>query len=205
MNQFIIETKSRIKQNKSNKSRYKLKTVLSKCGYSRRSEKFVNEFNELLNENDMVVEPILTTTNPNSINDWVCFKLDKPILLKERENIKMTYNFKPYDHQKETWNHMDKHYIDYNKNRGMVVLPTGGAGKTTVAAYWLIRKYINEGYRVLWLSHRVELLEQAFDTFRNFSYLIQDEESYMNMIIVSGNYNRWSSVDKRYDVVFFNR
>lgn len=96
---------------------------------------------------------------------------------------------------------MDRHYLDNDRNRGMVVLPTG-AGKTTVAAYWLIRKYINEGYRVLWLSHRVELLEQAFDTFNSFSYLVQDEQSYMNMIIVSGNYNSWSSVDKRYNIVF---
>lgn len=52
------------------------------------------------------------------------------------------------------------------------------------------------------MSHRVELLEQAFDTFNYFSYLIQGEDSYMNMIIVSGKYNSWSSVDNRYNVVF---
>ena len=200
-----MKTKSKIKKNKNKKSRYKLKTVLFKCGYFRRSEKFIKEFNELLNENGMIVEPKLTTNIPNSINDWIYFKFDEPLEnikpSKKGGNIKMAYNFKPYDHQKEAWNHMDKHYIDDNKNRGMVVLPTG-AGKTTVAAYWLIRKYINEGYRVLWLSHRVELLEQAFDTFRSFSYLIQDKELYLNMIIISGNYNSWSSVDKRYNVVF---
>lgn len=90
---------------------------------------------------------------------------------------------------------------DEGIDKGMVVAATG-AGKTTVAAHWLIRKYIHEGYRVLWLSHRVELLEQAFDTFNYFSYLIQGEDSYMNMIIVSGKYNSWSSVDNRYNVVF---
>lgn len=104
MNQYIIETKSRIKKNESNKSRYKLKTVLPKCGYSRRSERFVKELNKLLGENGMVVEPKLTTNTPRSINDWVYFKFDKPNgnikSSKERENIKMAYNFKPYDHQK---------------------------------------------------------------------------------------------------------
>ena len=78
-----MKTKSKIKKNKNKKSRYKLKTVLSRCGYSRRSEKFVKEFNELLNENGMVVEPKLTTNIPNSINDWIYFKFDEPL-----ENIK---------------------------------------------------------------------------------------------------------------------
>lgn len=181
-----------------------MKTVLIKCGYSRRSQNFVKEFNRLLNENGIVVEPELTTNSPRTINDWICFKPRKPVSgIKSQTiggNSKMAVSFIPYDHQKEAWNHMDKHYIDANKNRGMVVLPTG-AGKTTVAAYWLMQKYIRQGYRVLWLAHRVELLEQAFDTFESFSYLVSKNQ-HLNMILISGEHNRWSSVGKKFNVVF---
>lgn len=206
MDQFINEVKSNIEKNKKKKTRYKLKTILLRCGYSRRSEKFVKEFNELLARNNIITKPRLTTSTPRTINDWICFKpsnsINNTISPERGGNSKMAVavNFIPYDHQKESWNHMDKHYIDANKKRGMIVLPTG-AGKTTVAAYWLMKKYVSKGYRILWLAHRVELLEQAFETFKSFSNLVPEDQP-LNFIIVSGVHNRWSSVDKRFNVVF---
>lgn len=109
--------------------------------------------------------------------------------------------FHPYPHQIQAWNNMDKHFIEKSFKRGLIVVPTGG-GKTTIAVKWLIDNYINNGYRVLWLSHRVELLKQAYDTFLKFSYLneniIKDK-----MVIVSSKYAPWSSV-KKDDIVVFS-
>lgn len=109
--------------------------------------------------------------------------------------------FKPFDHQKEAWNNMDKEFLDGKRERGMVVVPTGG-GKTTIAVYWLIKNFINKGYRVLWLAHRIELLDQAFATFEKFVDLAIDENLRGRMIKISNNYGKWSQVDKSDLVVF---
>jgi len=109
--------------------------------------------------------------------------------------------FKPFDHQKEAWNNMDKEFLDGNRERGMVVVPTGG-GKTTIAVYWLIKNFINSGYRVLWLAHRIELLDQAFATFEKFAELANDESLSGRMIKISNNYGKWSQVDRSDLVVF---
>ena len=46
----------------------------------------------------------------------------------------------------------------------MLVLPTG-AGKTYTAVHWILKHYVNQGVKVLWIAHRSELLRQAAETF----------------------------------------
>lgn len=55
-----------------------------------------------------------------------------------------------------------------HRGGGLVVLPTG-AGKTLTALRWIFDEVLTrpELGRVLWLSHRRELLEQAHDTARH--------------------------------------
>ncbi|HEY3351628.1 MAG TPA: DEAD/DEAH box helicase [Polyangia bacterium] len=53
--------------------------------------------------------------------------------------------------------------------RVLLVLPTG-SGKTLIAARWLASAVLARGRRVLWLSHREELLRQAEDAFRRVLY-----------------------------------
>lgn len=52
---------------------------------------------------------------------------------------------------------------------GLLVLPTGG-GKTLTAIHWLLRNFINNKKKVLWIAHRHELLDQAFETLRLSAY-----------------------------------
>lgn len=41
--------------------------------------------------------------------------------------------------------------------KGLLVLPTGG-GKTLTAVHWLLKNFINKHKKVLWITHRHELL-----------------------------------------------
>lgn len=46
----------------------------------------------------------------------------------------------------------------------LLALPTG-SGKTYVAAKWLVDHVISRNGRIVWVAHRIELLEQAYLTF----------------------------------------
>ena len=58
--------------------------------------------------------------------------------------------------------HVEKDLPDRN---GMLVMPTG-SGKTYTAVTWLLSQGVANGYRVVWLVHRQELVEQTYREFR---------------------------------------
>ncbi|MCK8828252.1 DEAD/DEAH box helicase [Natroniella acetigena] len=118
----------------------------------------------------------------------------------KQDEHKVNKDFNPYPHQKDSWNALDKQFIEQDRKRGMIVVPTGG-GKTTIASRWLIQNYIDEGYRILWLAHRIELLEQAYVTFLDFAHLSSSLTTNNMIKISSGNYS-WSNVDKKHKVIF---
>ena len=71
-------------------------------------------------------------------------------------------------HQAEAAKAMTSYFqLDKRKeNRsGLVVMPTG-SGKTYTAVNWLLNDAVVKGYRVIWLVHRQELVEQTFMEFR---------------------------------------
>lgn len=106
-----------------------------------------------------------------------------------------------HPHQKTAWDKMDRHYLDEGKRSGLVVLPTGG-GKTVVAAHWLLRNIVARGRRVLWLANRQALLRQAFATFKRLANLAHPEKKTLDLIAVSSEFSRWSSVSREHELVF---
>ncbi|MEH2382545.1 MAG: DEAD/DEAH box helicase family protein [Nostoc sp.] len=72
-----------------------------------------------------------------------------------------------YSHQNEAIKALN----ETNKGafEGLLVLPTGG-GKTLTAIHWLLRNFINNNKKVLWIAHRHELLDQALETLRLNAY-----------------------------------
>ncbi|BAU10959.1 type III restriction enzyme [Leptolyngbya sp. NIES-3755] len=72
-----------------------------------------------------------------------------------------------YAHQNEAIKKLD----EANKEafKGLLVLPTGG-GKTLTAVHWLLRNFIGRRKKVLWIAHRHELLDQAFETLKFSAY-----------------------------------
>ena len=70
-----------------------------------------------------------------------------------------------YDFQKEAIKELNKYFrLEENipDRNGLLVMPTG-SGKTHTAVYWLLKDCITKGYQVVWLVHRVELVNQAFN------------------------------------------
>lgn len=67
---------------------------------------------------------------------------------------------------------------------GLLVLPTGG-GKTLTAVHWLLRNFIDQRKKVLWIAHRHELLDQAFETLKFSAYpsLLSDTERFRYRLI----------------------
>jgi superfamily II DNA or RNA helicase len=87
-----------------------------------------------------------------------------------------------YAHQNEAIKVLDqKNKIPFE---GLLVLPTGG-GKTLTAIHWLLRNFIDKRKKVLWIAHRHELLDQAFETLKFSAYpsLLSDVERFRYRVI----------------------
>jgi len=87
-----------------------------------------------------------------------------------------------YAHQNEAIKALDRK----NKSpfEGLLVLPTGG-GKTLTAVHWLLRNFIDKRKKVLWIAHRHELLDQAFETLKFSAYpsLLSDTDKFRYRVI----------------------
>lgn len=78
-------------------------------------------------------------------------------------------------HQQEAVDAMTEYYsLDQNlsERNGLVVMPTG-SGKTYTAVTWLLKQGVANGYRVVWLVHRQELVDQTWKEFRKQAPLLQ--------------------------------
>ena len=84
------------------------------------------------------------------------------IKVKDDENPRELYS-----HQNEAVRALNE--INKQPFEGLLVLPTGG-GKTLTAVHWLLRDFINKNKKVLWVAHRHELLDQAFETIKFSAY-----------------------------------
>lgn len=65
--------------------------------------------------------------------------------------------------------HLDE---DEPARHGVLVMPTG-SGKTFTTVSWLMNEAIPRGYKVLWLVHRRELVDQAYHEFCNCSPMLK--------------------------------
>lgn len=71
-------------------------------------------------------------------------------------------------HQQEAVDALSEYFHvkkDLPDRNGMLVMPTG-SGKTYTAVTWLLSQGVANGYRVVWLVHRQELVEQTYREFR---------------------------------------
>ncbi len=123
------------------------------------------------------------------------------IILKPGESPKDQRD--PHSYQEETWDKLDYDFAGSQETKpfqGLVVMPTG-SGKTYTTVHWLLEKVITQGYRVLWLAHRHELLNQAAREFVNLAYLALPSGRELRLRIVSGMHCKSSRICPEDDIV----
>lgn len=128
------------------------------------------------NQNDDIIEHVIDDAEANSIivTETIDINSKSKISVPYAGRIEVVNGNNPkslYLHQEEAVKQLDKKIIKTNKYpfAGLLVLPTGG-GKTLTAVQWLLRNYIDNNKKILWIAHRHELLEQALDTFKKNAY-----------------------------------
>lgn len=110
---------------------------------------------------------------------------------------------KPMSHQIEAIDSLNKYFnLNGKKNvqqNGLLVMPTG-SGKTFTAVNWLLNSGVARGYRILWLAHRQELIDQTNNEFRNQApALAKYGIKKLRIIPVSGIHFKMSQAS-RYDI-----
>ncbi len=127
------------------------------------------------------------------------YKLSEPIDLLKTD----LDNKKLHKHQTEAIEGLNRYFdltlkSDAGQN-GLLVMPTG-SGKTFTAVNWLLDRTVSQGFKVLWLVHRQELIEQTDRTFRKQApILIQHGFKKLRVIPVSGGHLSMSQAS-RYDI-----
>jgi len=126
-------------------------------------------------------------------------RLTDPIDLTKSESD----NKRLHRHQQEALNNMDEYFdlslkTDEEQN-GLLVMPTG-SGKTFTAVSWLLDRAVSQGFKVLWLVHRQELVGQADTTFRGQASILSGYGiKKLRIIPISGGHYTISQAS-RYDV-----
>ena len=112
-----------------------------------------------------------------------------------------------YKHQQEAIQKLNKKIINAKQSlfSGLLVLPTGG-GKTLIAAYWLLKNYIDKSKKVIWIAHRHELLEQAKETFQNIAYsdILENKISF-NYRVISGIHDKPINIKSTDDLIIASK
>jgi superfamily II DNA or RNA helicase len=97
----------------------------------------------------------------------------------------------PYSHQRTALAKLSKWYkANRQPSGGILVLPTG-AGKTYTAMRFLAENPLSDGYKVLWLVHKGDLVDQAFKEVEHHTGRISESRDksmdQLNARMVSGS------------------
>jgi len=107
------------------------------------------------------------------------------------------------EHQKLAIDALDNYFKlsdeNFGPQNGLLVMPTG-SGKTFTAVNWLLNRGVANGYRIVWLTHRQELIDQTNIEFRSQAPTLANYEiKKLKVIPVSGIHFHMSQAS-RYDI-----
>ena len=102
-------------------------------------------------------------------------------------------------HQKNAVDAMSR-YFELDKDRenrnGLVVMPTG-SGKTYTAVNWLLSEGVAKGYKIVWLVHRQELVEQTYQEFRKQAPILKGTDiKKIRILPISGVHMKMSMASR---------
>ncbi|MFW5794870.1 MAG: DEAD/DEAH box helicase family protein [Bacillota bacterium] len=175
----------------------KFKTLLGKLDYQRRSDQIMELITGYIEENDLVaVENSRSNKKINwddiDFNDNITFKSKSEFYNDNSGIVKVSNSKSPYNlylHQKEAIKKINETYSKGTFS-GILSIPTGG-GKTLTAVQWLLKNAIDQNKKVLWIAHRHELLNQAFNALHQNAYsdLLKNKKEFRYHMI-SGQHDR---------------
>jgi len=176
----------------------KFKTLLGKLDYERRSSKVMELIAGYIDENELIaVENSRTNKEINwdeiDYNDNITFKPKSEFYNDNSGKVKVSNSKSPYNlylHQQDAIKEMNKIYNHKGHFSGILAIPTGG-GKTLTAMQWLLKNAVDNNKKVLWIAHRHELLNQAFNALHQNAYsdLLKNKKEFRYHMI-SGQHDR---------------
>ncbi len=163
----LFELKEEMKQRKNQRMTIKMRSFMKRIGQKRRTELMVATVNKHLKRLKVrAYSSTGTQWHRLKMEEWVTFSFQEvehsPHLIQVRTN---DLPFRLYVHQEEALRRLDETSMPFS---GILSIPTGG-GKTVVAVHWLLKEGVNKGRKVLWLTHRHDLLDQAFSAIRTLA------------------------------------
>jgi len=108
-----------------------------------------------------------------------------------------------YKYQNSAVSALEKHFIKEDKDSGLLVMPTG-SGKTRTVIYFLLKKMVSEGYKIVWLTHRHMLIEQPAEALWNYSGLVKAQnpkKRELRFLCVSGSHASIRQAEARDDIL----
>jgi len=123
------------------------------------------------------------------------FKLDSNAQIKfKKEDL--------YSFQRKAVVELEKfHQAETKASYGILKIPTGG-GKTKTSCYWITSNLLTKNYKLVWIAHRRELLEQAAETFNDMSGLLKGLPKKPLARIVVGGHSQGSEIRYSDDLLF---
>ncbi len=102
-------------------------------------------------------------------------------------------------HQQEAVDALNSYFDmtgDFDAQNGLIAMPTG-SGKTYTAVNWLLSSGITNNFKVVWLSHRQELIEQSHNEFRKQVPILKNSGiKKLTIIPVSGMHFKMSMASR---------
>ena len=124
---------------------------------------------------------------------------DNPIIF---DSSKSKSDKQPYDYQEEAIEDLERYFVVKNKKKSLLQIPTGG-GKTYTAVRWLFNSLLHQDYKIVWISHRIDLLEQARNTMIEESGLLKGLSTKTDCYIIGGGYAVGSTLATAKESVIF--
>lgn len=191
----------------------KFKTLLDKLNYKRRSDQVMELIIGYIEENELIaVENSRTNKEINwddiNYNDNITFKSKSEFYNDNSGKVEVSSSENPYKlylHQQDAIKEMNKIYDNKGHFSGILAIPTGG-GKTLTAMQWLLKNAIDKNKKVLWIAHRHELLNQAFNALYKNSYsdLLKNKKEFRYHMI-SGQHDRSVNLKPEDDFVIASK
>ena len=118
------------------------------------------------------------------------------------DNTKAKSKKNPYNYQQKAIEDLERHFILEGNKKSLLQIPTGG-GKTYTTVHWLFNSLLHKDYKIVWITHRIDLLEQARNTMVEESALLKGLSKKPECFMIGGGYASGTTLATAKESVIF--